>query len=435
MLQSLGLNLVEQTLQRIIINPLREWNISSDKVKREEIAIIPLLLIIFSLVIDEVVISTVNVSIYIVLYVIIGLFSIVYSLVLIINRVKKKQFFLKKWDAFLVGMMVWGLISTIISDDVFLSVFGTEYRFDGYFSYLIYSSMYIIVRLACNDKKRIYVVKALAVTSTILCARWVIYEDITSVFRNSNHFAYILVIGTALYLGFIMYETIAKKLIIYIILFTINIFTLIYNNTFGGYLAIIFAIIYSTIVVLVINRKMFPNILLCVVVFIMASVVIDMQTNIVTNNFVSLFTDTEKVIENRDESDASGSGRIKLWRQAFKYIKDRPMFGYGPEGTTNMYIDDGFDNDRPHNEFIQCALFMGIPALLMYIGALILISIYGIGNLKTLGPEVIIASIAVVGYCISSFFGNTMYYTTPYYWMVIGVVSAMEDKLVNRKIK
>ena len=105
------------------------------------------------------------------------------------------------------------------------------------------------------------------------------------------------------------------------------------------------------------------------------------------------------------------------------------MFGYGPEGTYYTWIfEDDMGYDRPHNEYIQTALFMGIPAAILYLTGLFMLFIYCIKNRKQLPSYAIISGTAVFAYCISAFFGNSMYYTTPYFFMMLGMLSPILQK-------
>ena len=105
-------------------------------------------------------------------------------------------------------------------------------------------------------------------------------------------------------------------------------------------------------------------------------------------------------------------------------IPDRPIFGYGPEGLTGDYAA-AVGVDRPHNELIQYAVFLGIPALLMYLSALITLFVRQWRNMKQLSGLTIVAAGVVVGYVTSSLFGNTMFNTVPYYWMMLSFAACL----------
>lgn len=111
-------------------------------------------------------------------------------------------------------------------------------------------------------------------------------------------------------------------------------------------------------------------------------------------------------------------GNLDTW---IKFVVEKPMFGYGPENLGARYLAEGIAHDRPHNEFIQIAASLGIPALLFYILALLKNFSTLFINRKSLTITTITLNAIIVAYLVSSFFGNTMFYTSPFYFMLLGI--------------
>lgn len=359
------------------------------------------------------------------LFYICGSICIFASALLIYKNIKNKNFKPHKWDICFMLLLGWGLISVFFAADKELAIIGSH-RLDGYFSYLIYASIYIIVRTLKNERIRLWIIRILSIVITSLCFDFIINESITSIFFNQNHFAYLLTISTMLLSGLFIYERKLSIKIIYTILFSINLYTLICVDTFGSYLGVLFGVIF-TLILMVISQKEKRFILssaIIVTAFLLISIIVDSQTHILRNNFNVLGSDVEKIATNAEDVDDAGSYRIRLWKHSLKYIKEKPLFGYGPEGTYYVWIfEDDMGYDRPHNEYIQTALFMGIPAAIFYITGLLMLFVYCIKNRKQLPSYAIISGTAVFAYCISAFFGNSMYYTTPYFFMMLGMIS------------
>ena len=62
---------------------------------------------------------------------------------------------------------------------------------------------------------------------------------------------------------------------------------------------------------------------------------------------------------------SAGSGRWRIWRGTVSLIGQRPLLGWGMEA---IYVHDLTSitvSTRPHNEYLQYALFHGIPAALL----------------------------------------------------------------------
>ena len=353
-----------------------------------------------------------------------GILSITLAIFILYKKIKNKDLKLEKWDILFALMMLWGLFSVLFSSDKHLTFIGTDYRMDGYFSYLIYAAVYIGCRTLKNDKMRLWILRIFSLVITSLCFDFIYTGNNTSIFTNQNHFAYVLTISCMLLAGLFIYEKKWFLRISYIAMYMFNIYTMIYADTFGSYLGIMFSLFFTIIFLCFIKKELIIYSLITFALFVAISIYVDSKTNIVSDNFKSLGIDFGRISTDSPNADKAGSGRIFLWKKSFQYISKKPLFGYGPEGTHYMFLEaTNNGNDRPHNEYIQHALFMGIPASLFYISGLLLIFISVLKNRKQMRNYTFISGIAVFAYCISAFFGNTMYYTSPYFFMMLGMVS------------
>lgn len=111
---------------------------------------------------------------------------------------------------------------------------------------------------------------------------------------------------------------------------------------------------------------------------------------------------------------------MKLWRLTIDRIREKPIFGHGVEGIAD-YLSENFGNNRTHNEYLQYTAFFGIPAAISYVVGVFCVFLAGLKQKTKLDPEMLIALSADFGYCVSAFFGNTMFYTAPYFFMFLGL--------------
>lgn len=357
-------------------------------------------------------------------YYIVGTCAILLAFLIIYKSIKNKEFKPQKWDICFLLLLVWGLLSVLFADDKMLAVAGSH-RIDGYFSYMIYASIYVGVRTIKSENAKMWLIRVFAITASLLCLDTIFAKSITSIFFNQNHFGYLLTLSSMLVCGLFIYEKKILLKIVFVTMFLINTYTLIKVDTFGSYLAVLIGLIFTIILIALIKTDL-KKLLLSVamfVLFLLLSLTINLKTDLLNNNFNKLGSDIEKIATNAPDVENAGSLRIKLWKHSFKYIKERPIFGYGPEGTYYSFYEDDMGYDRPHNEYIQCALFMGIPAAIFYIAGLIILFIHCMKNRKQLPSCAIISGIAVFAYCISAFFGNSMFYTTPFFFMLLSMLS------------
>ena len=111
-----------------------------------------------------------------------------------------------------------------------------------------------------------------------------------------------------------------------------------------------------------------------------------------------------------------------LWKACFKMIPESPVVGYGPEQLNDKYSGAMLPwTDRPANEYIQHMVFLGIPGLLLYLASLITMLVCQLKGIKKLTLTTIAAAGCVIAYAVCAFTGNTMFYTTPYMFMFLGL--------------
>ena len=193
------------------------------------------------------------------------------------------------------------------------------------------------------------------------------------------------------------------------------------NNTFGCYLAVVFMCLAGPFFL---NRtpEKFSKIK-CFIPLILLILLTVTSSQIVANNFLILSSDVKNIAAENSAAKNAGSKRWELWTNGVDMLKNRPIFGYGPENLGKEYLARGIDQDRPHNEYLQHALFLGIPALIFYVAAILMLIKYLLTNLRNLNNTTFISGLAVVAYLCSAFFGNTMFYTSIYFFLLLGYVS------------
>ena len=82
-------------------------------------------------------------------------------------------------------------------------------------------------------------------------------------------------------------------------------------------------------------------------------------------------THTDAIVEGREATDSSVSGRIKLWKGGLKMLSHNP-FGVGP-GNFNQNIarySDITTRMSPHSTYIQSACELGLPGLALFLAIL-----------------------------------------------------------------
>ena len=130
--------------------------------------------------------------------------------------------------------------------------------------------------------------------------------------------------------------------------------------------------------------------------------------------------------------DSYGSGRVYIWRSVWQAVLERPWFGGGPD-TLSARITAVFRRydaslggvietsiDVAHNEYLNIWACQGIFALLAYAGALFCAAADWMKSRSR--PAALIAGSAAAGYCVQAFFGFSMCFTAPLFWMALALL-------------
>ena len=139
-------------------------------------------------------------------------------------------------------------------------------------------------------------------------------------------------------------------------------------------------------------------------------------------DLAQLSSDIGNIASGSDKAQSAGSGRWLLWQNGVRFAWERPLFGYGPDNLGARYaVSTASFSDRPHNELIQIAASLGIPAMLFYLSGLIA-HLKSFLTLHQRLDRLSIGIFAMIGaYLISSLFGNSMFYTTPFFFLFLGI--------------
>ena len=374
-------------------------------------------------------------------FLVLGSISIVFAaLQIAINRqslFRKENLKRSIWFFLLVGLLIWSAVSTALSDDPLQQFRGSSYRCDGLFSYFIYGAILCCaLSIESEQLKRVLALLFVSVVN-VLCVimlleaaevlpfRLMFQTPYAAVFNNQNHFAYVLCMSGLCAASMYLHEESTLSRVFYLLSLSFQVFTLLVNDTFGCYLAMVVG--FAAIVLLWVKsgRTVRWRLFVPIVIFVALSAMSclgcfsSIDHGNVGASVLGFFSDVNATVNDAPDAGRAGSGRLRLWVEALNMIPERPIFGYGPEGLMGEYATK-MGLDRPHNEVIQYAVFLGIPGLLLYLSALVSLAVKQWRSLKQLPATTLMAMAVVVGYFVSSLFGNTMFNTAPYFWMMLG---------------
>lgn len=340
--------------------------------------------------------------------------------------------------------MIWTLISCFLSPNVNQAFNGNYYRKEGYFMYINYAGYFLCALLLENKKLKKILLNAFIVTSVFLiilsriCLDGERFTNIfvnnkieTTVFAQFNHYGYYLMMSLICCLGLFMKEKNKILKVIYLIIYTLIGYATIYNDTFGCYLAtLIILILYG--IYAIIKKTDKKAISVAIIIFVILSCITTVENeNIAYKNITRFGKDIRAIIckivnidvedeEIEKEFEEAGTSRMQLWVNGVKFVLKRPIIGYGPDNLRVEYLNEGIKQDRPHNLLIYLAAVSGIPGMIIYMTAVGIIVVKGVKKLLTNNKNGMIYLIIVITYLISAMFGNSMFYTSPYFFIFLG---------------
>lgn len=138
--------------------------------------------------------------------------------------------------------------------------------------------------------------------------------------------------------------------------------------------------------------------------------------------------------------DSYGSSRIFIWRHTLPLLADRPIFGGGADTLADRIgvifetvKEDGTIRkasiDAAHNEYLNIAVCQGIPALIVYLAALLSTFVRFI-RCDNKSPAAAAFGAGIMCYSIQAFFGISIFICAPYFWIIWAL---LESSLQNKK--
>lgn len=313
----------------------------------------------------------------------------------------------------------------------FISFLSYDTCLDGFFMMVAYFGIVLLgLILSSNRVYLLSVAKTFFVVSMIqtivslmnnkvtelFCKNEVTTTDgYESVFYNTNHFGYYLVFSLMVTGCLFIYSKKTVDHIIYAVSLVAMTILLALNNTMGSHLAILLTLVFMLIWACINKDKSKMKISIVLGIFIVSSLITLLFTSNIYDSYLGLFNNLRTLLLGQEITGESlnsiGSGRGFLWKFSFEIAKQNPMLGIG---AVNAFLS-------AHNMFLQMAFQFGFVGLVIYLLMLVTGMVRLIKKRKILGDIQKSSAFCVVAYLISAFFGVTMFYTAPYYYLILGI--------------
>ena len=242
-------------------------------------------------------------------------------------------------------------------------------------------------------------------------------KELSTIFFNGNHYGYFLAMAILIGVGYYLHST-NWQVYAGAIIAALDMFVLALNHSLGSILAVAFVMIIASAVLLRESGKYKKRLMLMWLAILIMSISAAALSPDIRREFSIFAGDMLKILNNRADGSV-GHNRLKVWRLTAQYILARPLTGYGCEGISyQLYSALGISN--PHNEILTYAAYYGIPSAVFYAGGVLGV-VAGHIRRPVYTETGRIACMAAAGYFIASITGVAMFYTTPFFFIFMGV--------------
>lgn len=335
---------------------------------------------------------------------------------------------------FFAVFIILMIISTAVNGFTELSIYGSAYRKEGLVGYISY---FVYFALACiiSDKKTVKLIFCISCLSSSAVSLMHITDHAffghylprgidTIAFENTNHLGYYLAVSFVIAAVLAVTEKNMILKIIYSVCSGLNVMALLISDTLGSELAAAAVSVFIVIVYSLCNGR-FKLISILPAVIFTVTCIVGFFTSVHINksmklNYYQLINDTIALTDGIEEAEHStGVARIVLWENTWRYVCEKPFLGFSADATGKRLEEDA-GIDRCHCEYLNYAVAYGIPAAVFYIAGVFTIYLRGLIRRKKLDRYNITGLCAAFAYLVSALVGNTMYYTAPLLFIMLG---------------
>lgn len=401
-------------------------------------------------------------------YTIYGIVGVLFLIILVgVLLNKNVHFEFSKYEYILITLLVLAGLSTLSSLDKKSSFWGWGGRNEGLLMIVSYYVSYYATRFIKNEKNKKNVIYCFFLVgiihsvysilqyfqffpSLILQNSFSLKQKTSGLAGNPNFLATFLVLQSGVAAGEFYYSDRFSKQCFYLVLLIFYLLTLILTKTMSGIFGVTVMVFCFFIYLFVTkgkhkqfktNKYLNSFILLCItlVVGVLGLVIIDSIMNYsILNELIKMFSQLNRMIDTGEIAESMGTGRFKVWANTLELIPDYWLYGSGIDTFGIAYSQvfglssSGTFFDKAHNEYLQIAITMGIPALCMYLtlyGNVIVDSIKRLGDiLTTEGREneegmYVGIGLAIIGYLAQAFFNISVIDVAPYFWILLGLAA------------
>lgn len=349
-----------------------------------------------------------------------------------------------KLDIHILILFALLIISTFLSTDNTVSIFGVRYAPEGFVSIsLLLIIVYVFYNFVKIDESSIeWVLLCSLIISIIAICEFVGLVDpiITITDRTYFYPVNFTTIGNRNFLG--TYSIIMFSMAISLCIFckkkraifytVVHLVVALMSQTRSAYIALFIIVVLAIVLVSRTKRAMVRYVFILIFCFCFGVVCLYLISYILDDNRIwnriVLLLDSVRNIQ----IDPNGTDRLSLWYRMFPFVLERPLIGFGPDTFGTLFQRNfGFLEliyHKAHNEWLQIILTLGIPYFLLFISLKYKAFKNTILNMKE-HPLYQMMVLVLIGYIVQSFFNISVAGNSFIFYGILGLALKEPDRI------
>jgi len=328
------------------------------------------------------------------------------------------------FGAYVAGIYIVTQIRGVTEFDIVAHFYMGEsiYEFMRHPFTYFFCGMFVLSEKPRKLLMYIFTVSAMILNGASMIDKWVVANKCftglkgSAIFNNTNHYCYYLAVAAVCMAMLFIYEKRAVYKTFHGANLALAMAAMISADSLGPYIAVVMSLVMFAVFSRKNDRESFRSALCALGIILIINVMMSALVDTFIASIIRTFFDLGKVITDPENSDEAGSGRWELWKNAVEHIKRRPLVGCGIEN----YSVGG----TPHNEPLQYAVNFGIPVTLLYLAGVTVVMGEAAAKRKKLPRSGILCFCCATSYLISSMLGVAIFYTTPFWYIFLGMTYA-----------
>ncbi|MGG1400380.1 O-antigen ligase family protein [Bacillus salipaludis] len=356
------------------------------------------------------------------------------------------------------------VISTMFSVDLKTSLYGTKNRYAGALSIFCYCSVFLFSYRFMDSKKLEKIIPGMAIVSIPVSIYGILQHyslDFLprnsgkmgelrsySFFDNPNFFGSYLVLILLLTITLYINANSKKMVTFYFSILCIAFVALIFSGTRSGWVGVFCGMLFLTVFVILKRKFLWKKWAIIVLTFGFIFFTLNMiEKGNFLNRISSGVTDSYNIVTDQS-TGMEGSSRLYIWKKALPLVKTYFWIGSGPDTFAKVFPynqeeylkyfgDPNVTVDKAHNVYLQMAITVGVPALIVYFSIIVFVLRQAFRAIKqAVGKEKIyiygLVS-TILGYLVQAFFNISVVPVAPLFRAVLGITLAKSSVYLKSK--